>query len=558
MPRGLQRGSRGGRSQGMEQLHKQVLSMPTPIQGALVYVLEGLENPKKPTACAGTLFCCLFRVSTLIEEPNFSGTVSMSKIHMLWFCLYNFIIAKRTDEEFHAMVEKLSTCSCKMHRNARVFHMELDSLRDARRRRSSLDERRSETWKFAGLVCGLLANIMDVSKDRSVLRGVSKRWPPNTSELLPHGPDEVMKSLLQWHRIVGDCIVPNLFSAIIRLGGPQIYGSVAKVDGMKTLVIDPVRHQLNKTLDDMRSEPTARNPRPPANGFEVLGLQLRSCFEEVFRPPIRSNLQMLVGAETKALQLCSIFLYLLPVMARDLGSSGIGAFSIMFSIHGQNIFRAFGMDRPGRPKIPLHPLIVKHDAALCSEAKAMWETCKSERSETPIINLIASAMVECRNNRPCAAQGCHRTFRDSAAEFKLCSRCKTVGYCSKQCQSQHWNAEEIPHRHSCKIMLKISDARGGWHAPIPGVQESDDLVLRGYALQENLAEVMSRMRRENLLSYEELVAMINWTATVVTGINDKAYLDVEWHPGYDDYEEIIERISTFIGPKPAFIGCASA
>lgn len=178
------------RVQGATRLPSQLQSMPTDIRTAVAYIVDSLQDHNYPTACAGTLHCCLRRITGIIElsgSRTVDARVLLSKLHGLWFALYDFITAQRTDTEFQAMTQKLSTCSCRMTPLPRMLHQELRCTKEEWTRKSVLDGdgsfclchlNRSDTWKFVHLSSSLLRRIMNVAKDSSVTKGVSKRWPP--------------------------------------------------------------------------------------------------------------------------------------------------------------------------------------------------------------------------------------------------------------------------------------------------------------------------------------------------------------------------------------------
>ncbi|KAF9058137.1 hypothetical protein BJ165DRAFT_1521447 [Panaeolus papilionaceus] len=554
MPKPKQATPQQGRAHGDQLLREQLQKMPVTSGIAIAYIVSGLRNTKHPTACAGTLLYCLLQISM---QPDFQDLIQLSKIHGLWFSIYDFIIAERTDNEFRAMLQKLSTCQCVMNPNSKVFHSGLTDLRTMWAE-LGVHEGRSETCKFVTTACKLLQAIMGASKEKSVLRGVSNRWPPKASELLPHGPDITMKSLLQWERLVDDCIVTELFTSLIRFVGPQLYKSIVQVDAVRVLLIDPVWRHLSRTLDDMKSESTARTPAAPTYELQDMGTGLINCLHEIFRPPISSNVRCLYGSETKALQLCSLILYLLPVLSRYLDREGLQNFKWRFVAFGQLIFRTFQMERAGKPKIPLHPLIVQRDLHTYQASQVARMQMDRGDSQRPTNEAIAITMTECHISKPCAAPGCFLSFRDQGTSFKTCVRCQTIGYCSKECQKRHWSATEHPHKRYCKILGKIADKKQDWNLSMPGPERLDvgsrwqELRLRDRVV-DDFAGVISRMRSEDALSDEEVNVMLQWSAATMTGINQWTDQKVEWHPGFDDYDEIVGKIGTYIGPKPAYV-----
>lgn len=46
---------------------------------------------------------------------------------------------------------------------------------------------------------------------------------------------------------------------------------------------------------------------------------------------------------------------------------------------------------------------------------------------------------------------CYNCFKASAKPFEQCSGCKTIVYCSAECQRAHWKQE---HKKQCKVLQK--------------------------------------------------------------------------------------------------------
>ncbi|KAJ6607014.1 hypothetical protein B0H10DRAFT_1629507, partial [Mycena sp. CBHHK59/15] len=59
----------------------------------------------------------------------------------------------------------------------------------------------------------------------------------------------------------------------------------------------------------------------------------------------------------------------------------------------------------------------------------------------------------------CHAAGCPQSIAATGHEFKRCSACRVVAYCSKECQARAWTARAGAHKRICaKIQVLI--ARG--------------------------------------------------------------------------------------------------
>jgi hypothetical protein len=60
--------------------------------------------------------------------------------------------------------------------------------------------------------------------------------------------------------------------------------------------------------------------------------------------------------------------------------------------------------------------------------------------------------------RRCWSPGCRETFAGAGRAFAVCSGCKRITYCSKECLARAWKHEDVPHRAICKKIKYIADA----------------------------------------------------------------------------------------------------
>ncbi|KAF8901452.1 hypothetical protein CPB85DRAFT_1323880, partial [Mucidula mucida] len=52
----------------------------------------------------------------------------------------------------------------------------------------------------------------------------------------------------------------------------------------------------------------------------------------------------------------------------------------------------------------------------------------------------------------CQAPDCMETFSTQNRKLKTCSGCKTVSYCSRECQVSAWKHSHVPHKPFCPVL----------------------------------------------------------------------------------------------------------
>ncbi|KAF8916757.1 hypothetical protein CPB85DRAFT_1287829 [Mucidula mucida] len=73
----------------------------------------------------------------------------------------------------------------------------------------------------------------------------------------------------------------------------------------------------------------------------------------------------------------------------------------------------------------------------------------------------------------CQAPDCMETFSTQNRKLKTCSGCKTVSYCSRECQVAAWKHAHVPHKPFCPVLAaynvkigidwrKLSTILGAW------------------------------------------------------------------------------------------------
>ncbi|PPR06591.1 hypothetical protein CVT24_001772 [Panaeolus cyanescens] len=316
---------------------------------AYIYLDDSMSNPKHPNACGAALLTALLEFTKFIELVPRTKS-GFSRLDDFWSTAYNFIITERTDEEFRQLKDGLHTCSCTFENNGpgegkRELH---EALRRSIIARDGSD-RPVQTSDFISTLFGMLAAVLEFTTD---------------VDLTPSGPDQVVKSLLQWQRFFGEVNSLTLVPPLIELKGLPMRNSLKKFDAVKLLVIQPIRNQVDDILHALtgESQPDTGTLLRLCCSVDPMAMPLWQCIELSLAEPVRSNQCFLNGSAMQVLQLLSIILYLLrvPVIFHELLGGVIRAQSLNRSLsdNAARIIRNFDMDKPGRQKMILHPAIV--------------------------------------------------------------------------------------------------------------------------------------------------------------------------------------------------------
>ncbi|KAF9058113.1 hypothetical protein BJ165DRAFT_1521424 [Panaeolus papilionaceus] len=549
------------------------LNDPTLVRQSLDWVRNGLADPNNPRGCAGSFYSAMGVVGMAEERKDGVLTSLQSEIQEMWSRVYKFIIHKRTDEQLAALSRKLSTCTCPSNDFCVILHTQYQAAiqhDSGPGTNGSFHRGRGDMWRFLYSTCRVLRLTMNRSKELSVVKGVSKKWPSSSAELLPFGADNTVQTLIQYDRIVGDLATQALTHQLFKYCGGQVYDSFVKFDAFNLTIVEPVRRALDKALEAVENAIANKTLSQLRWGFhlEQLVPTFYHCISEVFRPPVRKNLLMFNGGETKVVQLLSIIVYLLPHFTYS-DPRMLDTMATQTAEYCRHVFRTWGMHLPGRPNIPVHPAVVERDRLLCASLKL--DADRGRRAPNKVAEeKIARAMHTVHLCTPCSAPGCSLTIKD-ASSFKLCAECTVVGYCGRDCQAKDWKNEAFPHKSVCSLLRKIIDElEAGWKVQSkdstrnilgsrwPPASDKDTELLQG------LADGVAKARQAKKISVVEFRLLQTWAERTMNqihvdnlGLSDThRVLDSKFNPGYDDYEQLLARLTnprTLKGPKAVFI-----
>ncbi|KAF9047758.1 hypothetical protein BJ165DRAFT_1468049 [Panaeolus papilionaceus] len=524
------------------------VTVQRPAAGRVISIITtALRDPQKPLLCAQTLTVA---IALIRELSGFQIPQYAAKRDAMHATLHNFLVAeRRTDDEIKAMLDDLSECSF----DTANMDEELLSYHDFCTGMISPNHEAPAsviTNAFLESIFNELANTMYEISSIAICKGTWKKWPKNTSEIMPFGPEELTKSLLQWYRIFPQSCVTHWAFRIFKVCGPLMYTPFDKHDVTNNIFVRHMRHVIDNVVN---SNPTDIVSRPMADffshGSSFVGFMTGIVAGPQGQHPVKS---LVKGSETKTVQLLSMMIYILesPYVADlKLKSRPLPDMISDTQRLAQRTFRKYRMDLPPYPAMFLHPAIIFEDE------EARETESENEEDTSPLLppdcRDIALAIYTSRCFYTCTTVGCP-AFVDAYKPLRNCAGCYAVRYCSRECQKRDWYkggyaneaGSPVTHKQVCGLISRIVSEFGGWDIRM---KPNEDSVERGQMRVRTEAELVTSllfmvtdMKNDGRLSGEEFAAIRgwaaerndNWTKPSVNGAR-------EYNPGYDDYEDIL-------------------
>ncbi|KDR84154.1 hypothetical protein GALMADRAFT_700867 [Galerina marginata CBS 339.88] len=499
-------------------------------QEALEFFLFSISDPHNPRHCGRCLIGALWTMTAgNVPDTPRRHTFNVIKNDEYWNSFLRFLVIKRTDKQLDRLLTRFSLCSCRLtEKNISSYHAE--------------EKKEVYTTERCAVIVTMftrLGQCLSRSGVVSVAKGLVNTWPHLPSDLMPFGADSLVQSLLQWLRFVPDPMIVSVATLILRVCRSLIIPSLVKYR-FSHYVVESTRAAVDLTVDSLAKEDTKRL---------VLALfrfhhQLQS-FVDYFRIvfddlPEDMKADIMRGCETKAMQVCSMLLYLWsndcndPIRALPFSPLEDKA-EVMRALAWccQDLFRSFHMHTYPRPDMPLHPSVVELD-------KQKFPPPAASVPEA-VIFYIGRLHGESR----CSALFCPNSIQNVGTDFQRCARCNTVSYCGRVCQAKAWREEEYPHKRVCPILRKLIDAGGG-----PGVFYSVTPIMVLFGLHHG--HILENWKKAGI-SDDTFDYMRGWVNSLENA--NKMPNGTEWTPGYEDYDEMIEELVDLNGggPKPQYM-----
>ena len=498
------------------------------------FLLASIRDPHNPKHCGmclhGALMAKAERVSSHPSKKHRSPDPREADAYTAFI---KFILVERTDKQVDRLLERLSTCTCQISDPIQSYHdkgrkqsawtMTRGHLEDS----TSDDDKSKLTAERCAFIADLFYLLLGVIKESgiiSVAKGSSHSWPTHTGDLLPFGPDNFIQSMMRWYRFIPDAAIFDLTGNVLRVCNTLLVPSLAKYR-MSHVVAESTRRLVDATMIDILSPNDGVRVRA-GERFNYNGTNFIFFLTLVLNQEFDIRAELIRGCETKAMQLCSILLYL----SSDPNMPPCGIQRPIFhmlAVHGQDLFRFFHMHRYPRPDMPVHPEVMRYDLIRFPPPPP------PERRQPVTLLQIRGTREEMR----CSAYKCTNSLQTSGNDFQRCARCMVVSYCGRECQTRAWKDEKYPHKRVCPSLRSLI-ARGGGHS-LFFREDATEMVLQNW----RNAGVID----DDLNTYDE------WDKMICESRGYPVPDGTEWTPGYEDYNEIIAQLSAKgRGPKGAF------
>ncbi|PPR06589.1 hypothetical protein CVT24_001770 [Panaeolus cyanescens] len=506
---------------------------------ATEYVTQALKNPLQPKKCAGAI---VFALGNLNSHDNLTDE--------FWSTLYGFLMIKRSDKQLQSLFEHLTKCSCKP--DSYGFHATYVATKHVHgpgclsAHRPYQEAEQLIYHAFQAINQNLDPELLNI---KEVTKGISKTWPHKIGNLMPNGADDLVHNIVQWHNILPWTHTSTMTRTVLnvtKICGSVIFDSLIKYDATNILVLDPTRRGCDRLLQVL--EANGRLAPYDRQLFDTVMTDFLDYLTEISAQLPISGL-IFNGGETKAIQLCSIILYLIPSLTLactdPIEALSFPMVSGWIAHFAGLLYQTAKLHLPGRPSFPVNPDIVDKN-----------ENRPPPREKPPPEHAISLAIMVSRLYYPCSAPSCQLTFSHVANEYKKCAKCAAVAYCSKACQVKDWKDEWYPHKRVCPLVCQIIEARGGWKAPPKEISEDWDGSMDGIKLKHDmimceLEELLPKMREDGRLSEDDFEFLNGWAQRMYsTKVDGKDNEKGVWHPGYADYDTVIRRFLNIPG-----LGC---
>jgi hypothetical protein len=500
------------------------------------FILSSICDANNPEHCgtclAGALYEITAMAAAVFENPGGAKSTAQQSLQdpKFWDGILAFLLLKRTDEQLDRLLTRLSECSCRMEDVAiAAYHRKGSSRAALSMARAHIDE-----GELGPVTSGRCSFIMDMfcvlcivlksSGVTSVAKGTSQSWPLHLTDLTPYGADSFVQSMLQWYRFVPETAIIHYTGLVLRICGTAVIPSLVKYR-FSHAVIESCRQLVDLTLADLTQDLDERGRIRLAQRFRNRVLDYVGYFraiENLITTKSDCFAELMRGCETKAMQFCSILLYLSsdPKMP----SHDISDYMFGFAWYGQELFRFFHMHLYPRPDMPVHPMIEQIDSKIFPFPAALQEPAY----------LALGCILAFRVDRHCSAYKCPNTFQTVGKDFQRCSRCKVVSYCGRDCQANAWKDQSFPHKRTCSVMRNLINRGGG-----------AELIFKkkGALFCATTHPTIFENWNKAGICEDDFSLLDNWYKAVYGKRGYPMPDGTEWTPGYDDYNDIIAKLT---------------
>ncbi|KAF8967427.1 hypothetical protein BDZ97DRAFT_1803284 [Flammula alnicola] len=535
------------------------------LAASLEFFLSSIRDPHNPKHC-GTCLNGAFIECTMAERlpldqkdvPKKSDT-TVSRSPELWNAVVLFLLLKRTDKQLDRLLTRLSECSCcVVERTGDIQRYHERALAQTEREMTRMYNIEQMVFaedkeKFTSNRCAFIIELFSAfcmvvhhSRIKSVAKGSSKSWPNHPTDLMPFGAESFVQGMLQWYRFVPDTIIFQATGMVLRFCQSLVIPSLIKYKFSHT-VVESCRQLVDRTMVDICSEDFDEV------GRQRIALRFRFRVMDVFAFLRAAKEQkydcyaaLMRGCETKAMQLCSILLYLsydpkMPPQGAGLVVADIAECRHMAE-HGQHLFRFFHMHMYPRPDMPVHPSVEHIDLGVFP-ISASWRA--PAQSAISVIKTFRSESL-------CSAFKCPNSLQSAGKDFQRCGRCTVVAYCGRECQTKAWKEEKYSHKRICPLLRNLMERGGGSALFFSGAGEGTR-GPDGMMAFTNIMQIVSNWKRAGVPE-DDFLLVEDWSKWVTESRGYPMPDGTEWTPGYEDYNDLIAQLSAQgRGPKAKFL-----
>ncbi|KAF9476985.1 hypothetical protein BDN70DRAFT_134810 [Pholiota conissans] len=487
-----------------------------------------------------------------------------------WKAQMRFLFAVRTEEETRELLERLDRCTCRLREpKIREYHQIGRKYESILLTRTHVDHQTASIAYITHIFLSLVTTLESSHLKAVAKRAVIKRWPTCPEDLIPFGPENLVKAFIVWSRFIPDIMVLRVAAQCVQYCGPLL-APYAVEPALTRCVIDGGRRLFDRTMDTVRLRAES-NRRAMGHAFVEQCLDFLRYFYMFYdEQPSVARATMLEGYEFKAVQVCSLLLYaannprlLLP---------NPEAVTVPLAGQAMQFYYCAGLCVDVLPSVLVHPSIYKRspianeslsygaleglispsDSQQVSSEQDAGCTSGTAVPEVFLITFVEAARAAIKHIRAvrfdlyCSARDCPKSLHSIGNKFRRCSACNVASYCSKECQENAWNSEQHPHKSICKILKNLVSKAGSdllFSSP-PGAGYRDylnDLNGTRIDIEEMVSRVTENWQKEGSgVTASDLMIVYSWAS--YRTYSDPLPMRTECAPGYDDYEDKLKEL----------------
>ncbi len=526
-------------------------------QASLDFFLSSISDPQEPGHCGRCLYGALLAFTANARNPDdtpFKLPLVLRRNVEFWSKLFAFLVAIRTDTQVEELLHRFSNCKCNLSDGRiRGYHQAAERAETGSIQRLWLKHYAPQALKpsftneriafVIKMITLLYAGLSDIGV-KSVAKGTVQTWPTTPSDLIPFGADNLVQTLLQWYRFIPDTIIFQVAARIMHVCQVVIIPSLSKFK-FTHCVVETARNLADFTLEENNTRRVANSPQALLESAVSLTFRYNYTMDAViqyFREimenmPTDCRTDLFFGCETKAIQIFSMHLYISsdPQMIPHPDHENIMRYC---AVHCQQLYRFFHMHLYPHPDYPVFPSVVELD-------RGNFPPPASVRS---VPSGAAFYIRKFREEIRCSAYCCPNSIQSAGKNFQRCSRCQIVPYCGRECQIRAWRDEKYPHKRVCPILRHLVDTAGGMGMFVPTETPPVFAYVVGGTANHHLVPLILENWEAAGVPHDMLECIFDWARWIDSTKNmpDGSW----WTPGYDDYNEVIRKLSVPLGRGP--------